>query len=58
MKYTNILTFNSRAIVLYASCLLNIPYVFFLFDITVFQIIYIYMHRKHENLCQHLRNEL
>ena len=58
MKYTNILTFNCRAIVLYVSCLLNIPYVFFLFDITVFHIIYIYMHHKHETLCQQLKNEI
>ena len=53
MKYTNILTFNCRAIVLYVSCLAGIPYLFFLFDITV---LYKYMHHKHETLCATLLN--
>ena len=57
MKYTNILTFNCRAIVLYATCLLNVPYVFFLFDLTVFHLIYIYMHHRHEALCERLTTE-
>ena len=35
MKYTNILTFNTRAIVLYLSVLAAVPYVYFLFEVTV-----------------------
>ena len=57
IKYTNILTFNCRAIILYTTCLLNVPYVFFLFDITVFHLIYIYMHHQHETLCEELAAE-
>lgn len=52
MKYTNILTFNTRAICLYATCLLNCPWVYLLFEITVMNILYVYMHKKHEILCR------
>lgn len=54
MRYTNILTFNTRAICLYAVCLLNCPWVYFLFEITAMNILYIYMHKKHESLCREI----
>ena len=50
MPYTNILTFNTRAICLYVSCLLDLPWIYPLFEITVMQGLYVYMHRKHESL--------
>ena len=52
MKYTNILTFNTRAISLYASCLLNIPWLYLLIEITIMSCLYIYMHKCHELLCE------
>ena len=55
MPYTNILTFNTRAICIYVTALLNMPYLFMLFEVTVMQAMYVYMHRKHERLC---RNEV
>ncbi len=58
MKLTNILTFNVRAITIYVTCLLNIPWVYFLVEIIIMSLIYIYMHRKHENLCQRLTEQL
>lgn len=58
MTYTNILTFNMRAIVLYATCLLDCPWVYFLFEITVMQCLYIYMHKTHESLCTTLATDL
>lgn len=58
MKYTNILTFNVRAITLYITCLLNCPWVYFLVEIIVLNIIYIYMHKKHESLCAEITNQL
>ena len=51
MKYTNILTFNTRAIVLYLSVLTAVPYVYFLFEVTVLTAIYCYMHYRHERMC-------
>ncbi|MBR6455395.1 MAG: CDP-alcohol phosphatidyltransferase family protein [Prevotella sp.] len=52
MPLTNILTFNTRAIVVYISCLINQPWIYPVFEITVMQALYVYMHRKHENLCK------
>ena len=54
MAYTNLLTFNSRAIVLYITALLNCPWVFMLFEIVVLTSLYIYMHHSHERLCKRL----
>ena len=51
MKYTNLLTFNTRAILIYVTCLLDCPWVYPLVEVTVFQLMYVYMHRTHEALC-------
>ena len=51
MKYTNILTFNARAICIYATCLAGCPWLYMLIEVTVFTLIYIYMHKRHETLC-------
>lgn len=51
MPLTNILTFNVRAICLYITCLLNCPWVYLLFEITVMNALYIYMQQRHETLC-------
>lgn len=58
MPMTNFLTFNSRAIFIYITCLLNIPWVYFLLEITLYNIIYIYMHKRHEELCEKIRLKL
>lgn len=58
MPMTNFLTFNSRAIFIYITCLLNIPWAYFLLEITLYNIIYIYMHKRHEELCKKIRLKL
>jgi hypothetical protein len=58
MKYTNILTFNVRAITIYITCLLNCPWVYFLVEIIILNILYIYMHKKHEALCAEITKQL
>ena len=58
MTYTNLLTFNLRAIVCYVSCLINLPWIYPLFEITVMQVMAIYMHRKHERLCSMMLEKL
>lgn len=58
MKYTNVLTFNVRAICIYATCLLNIPWLYLLIEIIVLTFIYIGMHRRHEKLCKQIENML
>ena len=58
MKYANILTFNCRAFTLYAACLLNIPWLYPLAEITVFSAIYIYMHCRHERMSRRFADNI
>jgi hypothetical protein len=52
LKYTNMLSFNLRSIVLFICVLLNFPWVYFVFEITVMNIMLIYMVWKHERICE------
>lgn len=54
MPLTNILTFNVRAIAIYITCLADCTWVYLLFEITIMQLLYVYMHRRHEQLCKTL----
>ncbi len=58
MKYTNLLTFNLRAIIIYLTCLLDCPWLYPLLEITAFQLMYVYMHQQHERLCGRLEREI
>ncbi|MCH4148781.1 MAG: CDP-alcohol phosphatidyltransferase family protein [Prevotella sp.] len=58
MKYTNMLSFNLRALCIYVTCLLGCPWLYFLIEITILNLIYIYMHRKHELLCTQMMEDL
>ena len=52
MPFANILTFNTRAICIYVTALIGQPLLYLLFEITVMQALYVYMHRRHEKLCE------
>ena len=41
-----------RAIALYIGCVIDMPWLYLLFEIIVMNIMYIYMHREHESLCR------
>lgn len=58
MKYTNILTFNWRTFALFASLLAFQPWLYFIFELVVLNIILIYMMRRHESICRHFTDEL
>lgn len=58
MPITNILTLNVRAIVLYVSCILNEPWIYPLFEMTIMHVLYVYMHNKHERLCSTISKQL
>ena len=58
MKYTNMLTFNVRAITIYVTCLLDCPWVYLLVEVIILNIMYAYMHRTHERLCQRLTSQI
>lgn len=58
MKYTNILSFNTRVIVLFISLLINMPWIYFVFELTVLNILLVYMVCKHESLSKVMLSNL
>lgn len=58
MKYTNMLTFNTRAIVLFISVLSGFPYMYFVFELTVLNLMLIYMLFRHERICRKFYNKI
>lgn len=52
MKYANILTFNTRAIVLYISLLVGEPWLYLVFEVVVMNLLFFYMRARHEALCR------
>ena len=58
MKYANILTFNTRAIFLYAVLLLGVPWVYFVFELTVMNVLLLYLRARHESLCRRIHSQL
>ncbi len=58
MKWANILTFNTRAIVLYLSLLIGKPLVYLLFEIFVLGALFLYMRGAHEKLCARILERL
>jgi hypothetical protein len=52
MKYTNILTFNTRAIALCIALLTGFPWAYFLFELSVMNLLLIYLWYKYETLCK------
>ena len=53
MKYTNILSFNTRTFALFAAILIfRMPWLYFAFELTVLNIILIYMMARHERICR------
>jgi len=58
MKYTNILSFNTRVIVLFISLFLNLPWIYFIFELTILNGLLIYMICKHESFSKRLYNQV
>jgi hypothetical protein len=58
MKYTNMLSFNTRVIALFISLGLGAPWVYFAFEVTALNVLLVYMWFKHENFCAAFAREL
>lgn len=52
MKYTNILSFNTRSIALFISILIGWPWMYFVFELTVLNVLLVYMVTRHEKICK------
>lgn len=59
MKYTNILSFNTRTFALFAAILIfRMPWLYFAFELTVLNFLLIYMMCRHERICKYFYKEL
>lgn len=58
MKYTNILSFNTRSIALFTSILIGWPWLYFVFELTVLNILLVYMVMRHEKICKGFIKEI
>ncbi|MDL2221741.1 CDP-alcohol phosphatidyltransferase family protein [Parabacteroides sp. OttesenSCG-928-N08] len=58
MKYTNMLSFNLRTIALFTALFLNMPWLYFAFEVTVMNVMLLYMVRTHERFCAEFAKEL
>ena len=58
MKYTNILTFNWRTIGLFITLFIGQPWLYFIYELTILNIILAYMMYRHEHLCKQLTIQL
>ncbi|MDE5664175.1 MAG: CDP-alcohol phosphatidyltransferase family protein [Muribaculaceae bacterium] len=52
MKYTNILSFNTRCFALFAAILIfRMPWLYFAFELVVLNVVLVYMMVRHERIC-------
>lgn len=58
MKYTNILSFNTRCFALFISLFLRMPWLYFAFEVVVLNALLLYMMYKHERICKQFTSEL
>lgn len=58
MKYTNILTFDTRVGVLFLSLFINMPWLFFIFEIFVLEVLRYYTIHRHETFCEQFTHEI
>jgi len=58
MKYTNMLTFNTRVIALFISLFLHRPWIYFVFELTVLNLMLLYMILKQESISRYFHQKL
>lgn len=59
MKYTNMLSFNTRTIALFVAILVfQMPWLYFAFELTVLNVMLVYMMWRHERICRMFMKEI
>lgn len=58
MKYTNMLSFNTRVIALFISLFIGRPWLYFVFELTVLNAMLVYMIGTHERFCRAFAEEM
>ncbi|MBP5498521.1 MAG: CDP-alcohol phosphatidyltransferase family protein [Muribaculaceae bacterium] len=54
MKYTNMLSFNTRTIAMFLAVIVKMPWLYFVFEIVVLNAMLVYMICSHEHRCKSL----
>ena len=52
MKYTNMLSFNTRIIAMFISVIIQVPWLYFAFELIVLNLMLVYMIVCHERFCK------
>lgn len=58
MKYTNMLSFNTRIIAMFLSIIFKMPWLYFAFELIVLNAMMVYMIVRHESICKQSMNEI
>lgn len=58
MKYTNMLSFNTRIIAMFISVIIKMPWLYFAFELVVLNAMMVYMIVRHEHICKQSLNEI
>lgn len=58
MKYTNMLSFNTRCFALFISLFVAMPWLYFVFEVTVLNAMLAYMMLRHESICRKFTQDL
>lgn len=58
MKYTNMLSFNTRTFALFAAIFAQMPWLYFAFELIVLNIMLVYMLCCHERFCRRFTKEI
>ena len=58
MKYTNILTFNTRILVLFASLIADKVWIYFVFELTALNILLAYMIYRQEKISKYFYKKI
>lgn len=58
MPLCNILTFDTRVIVLFLSMFIGLPWIYFVFEMTVLEVLRLYTLHRHEAMCHRFRQKL
>ena len=58
MKYTNMLSFNTRIIAMFISVIIQVPWLYFAFELVVLNAMLVYMIVCHERFCRRFTQEL
>lgn len=58
MKYTNMLSFNTRVIALFVSIIVRMPWLYFAFELVVLNAMLVYMICRHEHFCKKFTQQL